>query len=55
MDQASRPDSPPVAGKKAYATPHLIEYGSVAKLTQFFGTRGADSRGRRRGGRRPGG
>jgi hypothetical protein len=30
------------AGKKAYRSPHLTEYGSVAKLTQNTAGSGAD-------------
>jgi hypothetical protein len=33
--------------KKSYVSPKLVEYGSIAKLTQFKGGTGADSKGRR--------
>jgi hypothetical protein len=33
------------AGRKAYAAPHLLEYGSVAKLTQCSSGAGGDAMG----------
>ena len=37
---APKPDAPP---KRPYAKPRLIEYGSVAKLTQGTRTKQSDS------------
>jgi hypothetical protein len=33
------------SGRKAYAAPHLLEYGSVAKLTQTGGSSNGDGAG----------
>ncbi|HVC21062.1 MAG TPA: lasso RiPP family leader peptide-containing protein [Vicinamibacterales bacterium] len=42
MDKAAKPEGTPASrdsrGKKPYAAPRLVEYGSVAKLTQTGGT-----------------
>ena len=42
QDNPSKPEQKPPA-KQAYSTPNLIEYGSIAKLTQTGGLSGADS------------
>ena len=42
QDTPSKPEQKPPK-KQAYATPSLIEYGSIAKLTQTGGASGADT------------
>jgi len=42
QDTPSKPEQKPPA-KQVYSTPSLIEYGSIAKLTQTGGQSGADS------------
>lgn len=40
--EAGPPDPMPAASRRPYHTPELIEYGSVAKLTQGGGMSGTD-------------
>jgi hypothetical protein len=42
QDAPSKPEQKQPA-KQAYSTPSLIEYGSIAKLTQTGGVTGADA------------
>jgi|CXWL01.1.fsa_nt_gi hypothetical protein len=47
MTTPHQPDVPPPAPeKKAYAAPHLVEYGNIANLTG--GSKGSFSDGKRR-------
>jgi hypothetical protein len=41
----SRPEHPTSAGQKPYEPPRLVEYGSIAKLTQGSFTVGGDAGG----------
>ena len=41
------------AGRKAYVAPHLLEYGSVAKLTQGNGSMTTDGSGSTMAGTKP--
>jgi len=45
FDKAADGNRRETAGKKRYRTPELIEYGSVAKLTQSSAGSGADGGG----------
>jgi hypothetical protein len=44
-DDTARPPKSGTAGRRAYARPTLIEYGSVSKLTRGTMTKQADSPG----------
>ena len=47
MTMQRQPEAPPpTPEKKAYATPHLVEYGNIANLTG--GSKGSFSDGKRR-------
>jgi hypothetical protein len=40
-------ETPPKRGRKPYKKPNLVEYGSVAKLTQAGGSKASDAGGRK--------
>ncbi len=44
---AKKPEPAPGKGRRPYKTPTLVEYGSVAKLTQAGGSKAGDAGGRK--------